>query len=89
MYTGVFWFLVICTKTNHSTLILNTDLENSGKTTLEKWKNCFYHNFSLKYSSVKFFSEGNTCPILMFEYSFQSLGPPLQESVLKLSLGGL
>ena len=27
-------------------------------------------------------SELNTCPILMFKYSFQSLGPPLQESEL-------
>ena len=34
-------------------------------------------------------SEGNTCPILMFEYSFQSLEPPLQESELKLPLEGL
>ena len=34
-------------------------------------------------------SELNTCPILMFEYSFWSLGPPLQESELKLPLGGL
>ena len=25
-------------------------------------------------------SELNNCPILMFEYSFRSLGPPLQES---------
>ena len=32
-------------------------------------------------------SELNTCVILMFEYSFQSLGPPLQESELKLPLG--
>ena len=32
-------------------------------------------------------SELNTCPILMFEYSFQSLGPPLQESEQKLPLG--
>ena len=34
-------------------------------------------------------SELNTCPILMFEYSFQSLGPPLQESDLKLPLEDL
>ena len=34
-------------------------------------------------------SELNTCLILMFEYSFQSLGPPLQESELRLPLGGL
>ena len=34
-------------------------------------------------------SELNTCLILMFEYSFQSLGPPLQESELKLPLEGL
>ena len=34
-------------------------------------------------------SELNTCPILMFEYSFRSLGPPLQESDLKLPLGAL
>ena len=34
-------------------------------------------------------SELNTCSILMFEYLFRSLGPPLQESQLKLPLGGL
>ena len=34
-------------------------------------------------------SEVNSCPILMFEYSNQSLGPPLQESELKLPLEGL
>ena len=34
-------------------------------------------------------SELNNCPILMFEYSFRSLGHPLQESELKLPLGGL
>ena len=34
-------------------------------------------------------SELNTCPILMFEYLFQSLVSPLQESELKLPLGGL
>ena len=32
-------------------------------------------------------SEVNTCPILMFQYSFQSLWPALQESELKLPLG--
>ena len=32
-------------------------------------------------------SEGNSCPILMFDHSFWSLGP-LQESELKLPLGG-
>ena len=32
-------------------------------------------------------SELNTCSILMFEYLFQSLGPPLQEFELKLPLG--
>ena len=34
-------------------------------------------------------SELNTCPILMFEYSIRSLGSPLQESELKLPVGGL
>ena len=34
-------------------------------------------------------SELNTCLILMFEYSFRSLGSPLQESEIKLPLGGL
>ena len=33
-------------------------------------------------------SELNSCPILMFEYLFRSLGPPLQESELKLSTRG-
>ena len=36
------WFLVVYSKTIHCTLILSTDLENSGKTTLEKWKNCVF-----------------------------------------------
>ena len=34
--TCVIYFLVVYSKTIHCTLILNTDLENSGKTTLEK-----------------------------------------------------
>ena len=34
--TCVIWFLVVYSKTIHCTLILNTDLENSGKTMLEK-----------------------------------------------------
>ena len=41
----------------------------------------FYH--------ILLISEVNSCPILMFEYSFQSLCPPLQESEVILSLGGL
>ena len=34
-------------------------------------------------------SQVNSCPILMFEYSFRSLGSPLQEFEVILSLGGL
>ena len=34
-------------------------------------------------------SEVNSCSILMFQYLFQSLWPALQESELKLPLGGL
>ena len=45
-----------------------------------------YQNLRLPYFFL--ISELNTCPILMFEYSFQSLGPPLEESELKLPLGG-
>ena len=46
-------------------------------------------NFSMFSWLYHFFliSELNTCPILMFEYSFRSLGPPLQESEQKLPLG--
>ena len=32
----VIWFLVVFSKTNHCGLNLSIDLENSGKTTLEK-----------------------------------------------------
>ena len=41
----------------------------------------FYHSLLI--------SEVNSCPILMFEYLFWSLGPALQESEVILPLGGL
>ena len=41
----------------------------------------FYHSLLI--------SEGNSCPILMFQYSFRSLWPALQESEVILPLGGL
>ena len=41
----------------------------------------FYHIFLI--------SEVNSCPILMFQYSFWSLWPALQESEVILPLGGL
>ena len=41
----------------------------------------FYHSLLI--------SEGNSCLILMFQYSFQSLWPALQESEVILPLGGL
>ena len=41
----------------------------------------FYHSLLI--------SEVNTCPILMFQYSFWSLWPALQESEVILPLGGL
>ena len=48
------WFLAVYKKTNHCGLNLSIDLENSGKTTLEKWKNlCFYHHLKLRYGSLK------------------------------------
>ena len=34
-------------------------------------------------------SEVTTCPILMFDHSFRSLGPALQEYGVILPLGGL
>ena len=40
---------------------------------------CFYH--------ILLISEVNSCLILMFQYSFWSLWPALQESELKLPLG--
>ena len=40
---------------------------------------CFYH--------ILLISEVNSCPILMFQYSFRSLWPALQEYELKLPLG--
>ena len=42
---------------------------------------CFYH--------ILLITEVNSCPILMFQYSFRSLWPALQEYELKLPLGGL
>ena len=44
---------------------------------------------NLRFPPIFLISEVNSCPILMFEYSFQSLEPPLQESELILPLGGL
>ena len=36
------WFLVVFSKTIHCGLNLTIDLENSGKTMLEKCKNCVF-----------------------------------------------
>ena len=48
------WFLVVFSKTIHCGLNLTIDLENSGKTTLEKVQElCFYHNLKLRYGSLK------------------------------------
>ena len=44
---------------------------------------------SLRLPHILLISEVNSCPILMFQYSNQSLGPALQESELKLRLGGI
>ena len=41
-HTCVIWFLVVFSKTIHYRINLTIDLENSGKTTLEKWKNCVF-----------------------------------------------
>ena len=43
---------------------------------------------SLRLPHILLISEVNCCPILMFQYLFRSLGPALQESELKLRLGG-
>ena len=43
---------------------------------------------SLRLPHILLISEVNSCPILMFQYLFRSLGPALQESELKLRLGG-
>ena len=45
----------------------------------------WHNNLRLPYFFL--ISELNTCPILMFEYLFRSLGPPLQESELKGTMG--
>ena len=42
----------------------------------------------LRLHRILLISELNSCLILMFEYSLQSLEPPLQESELLLPLGG-
>ena len=44
--------------------------------------------FSWLYHSL-LISEGNSCPILMFDRSFQSFWPALQEYGVILPLGGL
>ena len=41
-HTCVIWFLVIFSKTIHCGLNFTIDLENSGKTMLEKCKNCVF-----------------------------------------------
>ena len=46
-------------------------------------------NMFLWFYHISLISEVNSCLILMFQYSFQSLWPALQESELKLPLGGL
>ena len=45
-----------------------------------------FNMFSWSYHSL-LISEGNSCPILMFEYSNRSLWPPLQEYGVILPLG--
>ena len=42
---------------------------------------------NLRLHHILLISEVNSCPIVMFEYSFWSLEPPLQESKLILPLG--
>ena len=54
----------------------------------EVFKIIMFNMFLWFYHSLLIF-EGNSCPILMFEYSFWSLEPPLQESELILPLGSL
>ena len=46
-------------------------------------------NMFLCFNYSLLISEGNSCLILMFEYSFQSLWPAVQEYSVILPLGGL
>ena len=43
---------------------------------------------NLRLPHIFLISDLNTCPILMYEYANQSLGPPLQEYEVILPLGG-
>ena len=46
-------------------------------------------NMFTYFHHILLISEVNSCPILMFQYSFRSLWPALQESEVILPLGGL